>query len=935
MIRPLQIRNLENISLEASNDKSDLPPQLVAQFTCQYVTDNDCIHILHDKPRIVIINPCCSAILMFNVTHAVLEGIRITTETPNVSAIILQQCSHLHIQSLAFNTIHNVHTDSNDFDSEIGHKYEIGIVAYESNDIEMGSLKANNFTTGVVLYNSSSTKMINVSAVNHLNGIYLLYCTATSMMDISAVHNVNFGIRLSHSNDSSLINITALYNKRDGIVLSYSTSTRMTNVYALQNAFYGINVWQSSKTSMINVSSIQNKNNGITMQKCSGIIMINISAVQNKKIGIEIVISTDINITNVSILENKIDGLYLYYSSDTNMKTVSAALQNNDGIVIYASKNTSFMNVSAVRNRNIGIKIDFNSRNTSLYNTYTCHNEIGIMIMASITTYIVYHNSGNNILYLQKSADSDNNMWESVLGKNTDIKMTNSKNIYITNTSSPITAYNTKNIIVNDSIFHNMDVQSTVSSTSEPTSLPAVITVYESTLTITDCTFTGNKMSSIKAFSSNLTLSGKVLFHNNIALSGTALIFAKNSLLIITDSSNIHFQNNHAINYGGVLYISTEESYETSMTLQDITEFNGGGSLLASRTECFVHVEGSRSHARLTFINNTAGKGGDVLYGGLVALGYDGDWNCLHSFKNVSNMSQQSGLSLISSAPSRVCLCNETGQPDCLTVADPEPLVIYPGQTISIPAVVTGQDFGTTTGSVFAQFLRTPHTTDFIDMEPRHSIAVKHSQCSDLEYTIFSQGEEFEAVLVLTADNKEISHIMNKEDNQEVTNTWETLSKEPNNYKTLARDIICDFINFTVRPPKFTIKFNESDQPGNRTIENFYKFTPAPVEMHNKYCSSTFIPTKFVFPEEIYSYPAYINVSFRPCPLGFSLSKHPPFRCDCNQLIIQLPGVKCHIQNETISRCGLVWISIVMAMKLWLHPTVHTTIATEKKFILL
>ena len=78
---------------------------------------------------------------------------------------------------------------------------------------------------------------------------------------------------------------------------------------------------------------------------------------------------------------------------------------------------------------------------------------------------------------------------------------------------------------------------------------------------------------------------------------------------------------------------------------------------------------------------------------------------------SASIMSEQSGLSLISSAPSRVCLCNETGQPDCLTVADPETRVIYPGQTITIPAVVVGQDFGTVTGSVFAQFL---HTTDSV-----------------------------------------------------------------------------------------------------------------------------------------------------------------------------------------------------------------------------
>ena len=90
-----------------------------------------------------------------------------------------------------------------------------------------------------------------------------------------------------------------------------------------------------------------------------------------------------------------------------------------------------------------------------------------------------------------------------------------------------------------------------------------------------------------------------------------------------------------------------EEIYQSGMSLQDIFQNTGGSSLIASRTECFVHVEGSRLHTRLTFINNTAGRGGDVLYGGLVALGYDGDWNCLLSFKNIYDMSQQSGLSLI------------------------------------------------------------------------------------------------------------------------------------------------------------------------------------------------------------------------------------------------------------------------------------------------
>ena len=177
-------------------------------------------------------------------------------------------------------------------------------------------------------------------------------------------------------------------------------------------------------------------------------------------------------------------------------------------------------------------------------------------------------------------------------------------------------------------------------------------------------------------------MSGKVLFRSNTASLGTALISAKNSLLIITDYSNIQFQNNRAINYGGVFYIDTEESYERSASLQDIIQYRVqsvvGGSLITSRTACFVHVEGSRSHARFIFINNTAGRGGDVLYEKLVALGYDGDWNCLLRFKNISNMSQQSGISLISSASSQVCLCNETGQPDCLKVADPQHITSTP-----------------------------------------------------------------------------------------------------------------------------------------------------------------------------------------------------------------------------------------------------------------
>ena len=110
-----------------------------------------------------------------------------------------------------------------------------------------------------------------------------------------------------------------------------------------------------------------------------------------------------------------------------------------------------------------------------------------------------------------------------------------------------------------------------------------------------------------------------------------------------------------------------------------------------------------------------------------MALGWDGNWNCLLSFKNISNMSDLESLSTISSAPSRVCICNETG-PNCLTVVDPIQRVAYPGETITIQAVVVGQDFGTVSGSVHAQI------TEPAILQVPSSVAVQHSQCSYLKY---------------------------------------------------------------------------------------------------------------------------------------------------------------------------------------------------------
>ena len=140
--------------------------------------------------------------------------------------------------------------------------------------------------------------------------------------------------------------------------------------------------------------------------------------------------------------------------------------------------------------------------------------------------------------------------------------------------------------------------------------------------------------------------------------------------------------------------LSQMKKHNTSNHIEDII-YRLPRFLVTAHTQCFLRVEGNRTNT--TFINNTAEKG-DVLYGGLVAL----------SFKNVSDMTMQSSeqpFRRITSDPSRVCICGEEG-PDCLTVVDPVHHSVYPGQTLTLSVSVVGQDFGTVTEYVYAQYLK-------------------------------------------------------------------------------------------------------------------------------------------------------------------------------------------------------------------------------------
>ena len=54
-----------------------------------------------------------------------------------------------------------------------------------------------------------------------------------------------------------------------------------------------------------------------------------------------------------------------------------------------------------------------------------------------------------------------------------------------------------------------------------------------------------------------------------------------------------------------------------------------------------------------------------------------------------------------------------------------------------------------------------------------------------------------------------------------------------------------------------------------------------------------------------------MNISLLPCPPGFMLTTNSPFKCDCNSILQQMHGIKCHIQEQIIVRSGLLWVGVI------------------------
>ena len=708
MDRPLTIGNVHNMSLEDLRDKSGEYPHLVTKFFCYKVPK--CIPL--DSLSNWITNPkvCCAALWLHNLFNVTVKGISITVQALNepISGINLKNVSDIVVQ---LNTTCSL-TDQPSF----------GITIFETTFVEIHSSIANNCSFGLVLHNTTNTHITKVTTMyNMYLGIVVHMATDTVMSNTITAHNARDGMHLSTMSNTYITNMTTSHNFHSiGISLFNMNITHIMNMTTKHNE-NGMFLVNMNSTYITNTTATHNDGDGVYLNFMIDTFITDMTTMHNNKSGMKSDVMTNTHISMMTAAHNGGDGLRLVKARVTHITNMMATHNGGDGLRLSRAWVTHITNMMATYNGGHGLRL-VRARVAHITNMMATYNGgVGMSLAASentlMTKVAAIHNGGIN---------SRGGVFDG------EVVIVSSKSIQIFNTS-----------------FTDVPAQRAY-STEDPASLPAVIILYHSPLHLSGCDFTRNNISAIKAYDSPITVSGDLTFSNNSAFAGTAFALTYGSVLNSIENSCIYFLNNHATNIGGVFYLASKI---IQAILYNIDAYY-------PQNICFLHTQGKRSQKRFIFANNSAGKGGDILYGGQVALGLDGRWNCLDSFKNISNISQN-GLSLISSDPSRVCLCNKTGQPDCLVIVDSTPHTVYPGQTITISAVVVGQDFGTVSGSAYAQFLQRG-SPPRLKSEQEVQGVTQH-KCNHLYYTIFSQTEVSEAVLILTAHDSYVAEFNNRE----------------------------------------------------------------------------------------------------------------------------------------------------------------------------
>ena len=214
---------------------------------------------------------------------------------------------------------------------------------------------------------------------------------------------------------------------------------------------------------------------------------------------------------------------------------------------------------------------------------------------------------------------------------------------------------------------------------------------------IKDSAIQHNNAAGISAFHSHLKFGGDVVISDNIGINGGGMVLCESADISFTPNTTLSFIGNHARHSGGGIFAEEHcpESIPLCFYKIDGTKYTNCHSITKTATD---------SNIRVVMHNNTAQYAGSQIYGGSVdscytSYHYKVTTSYFHSLFDLK--SPPNDLSPISSAPERVCFCNDTSI-DCSQTDNIKEYSesVFPGESISVNIVVVGQMKGAVPGQV-------------------------------------------------------------------------------------------------------------------------------------------------------------------------------------------------------------------------------------------
>ena len=131
--------------------------------------------------------------------------------------------------------------------------------------------------------------------------------------------------------------------------------------------------------------------------------------------------------------------------------------------------------------------------------------------------------------------------------------------------------------------------------------IPITVFIASNNVTVTNCVFSANTGTALKAYNSHVFISEEVNFMSNSAYEGGGMVLV-NSYLHLFKNASVTFSNNTAQHVGGGILVKQE-----SLTIDPTVD--------SQQPLCFYQIDNESENVSVNMIDNSAKHGGDHIYG--------------------------------------------------------------------------------------------------------------------------------------------------------------------------------------------------------------------------------------------------------------------------------------------------------------------------------